>query len=109
MIRANEEWEFLYNKLKTENKILKEYETYIFSYAHENLSVDTLGMHIAAGLVKEHRELKKENSKLREERDAYAESMRVALRNGIYPTKESVRKEIARILGPFLRGADEKV
>lgn len=54
------------------------------------------------------RELIEENAKLREERDAYAESMRVALRNGVYASKESVRKEIARILGPFLRGADEK-
>lgn len=51
--------------------------------------------------------LKEENAKLRAERDAYAESMRVALRNGIYPAKESVRKEIARILEPFLGGADD--
>ena len=75
MIRANEEWEFLYNKLKTENKILKEFETYIFSYAHKNLRTGTLGIHIAAGLVKEHREFKKELEKLRAENERLKESV----------------------------------
>lgn len=107
MIRANDEWEFLYNKLKDENKILKEYQDHIFEYTHKNLGTGTLGMHIAAGLVKEHRELKAEVIKLRAENERLRKELTHARDIVCSEFCGNEHHEQCNRVSKALRGADE--
>jgi len=53
---------------------LKQYEDHVFEYAHENVSGEYVGLHIAEALVQEHRNLKSEIQRLKQDLEIVRES-----------------------------------
>lgn len=52
-------------------------------------------------------ELNKRLGELEKERDAYAMSMKIALKEGVFTSKEELKKKITETLKHFLGGPDE--